>query len=155
MSLDGEPPRTRSLSDIWDEGDMQLMLRDFLWAWDEADVVTGHYIRKFDLPILQGALFEFGFPLLDQKLVSDTKTDLVDIAAMSLSQENLAALHELGESKFHMNDNWWRKVARLTPEGLSLAKTRVVQDVIQHQELRRALSEAGALKPPSLWTPSR
>jgi hypothetical protein len=153
MSLNGEKPVTYSLGSLWDEGDMQLMLGKFLQAWDAADVVTGHYVRKFDIPILQGALFEFGFPLLDQKLVSDTKTDLVDIAAMSLSQENLSSLHYLEESKFHMNDNWWRKVARLQPEGLKLAKERVVKDVIQHQALRAALNESGALRPPSLWTP--
>jgi hypothetical protein len=153
MSLNGEGPVTFGLKPLWDEGDMQLMLGKFRKAWDAADVVTGHYIRKFDLPILQGSLFEFGFPLLDQKLVVDTKTDLVGIAGMSLSQENLSALKELEESKFHMNDNWWRKVARLQPEGLRLAHTRVTKDVIQHQKLRAALAEAGALNPPSLWTP--
>ena len=154
-SLNGEGPIiVGSLNPLWDEGDMQLMLGRFRQLWDEADVVTGHYIRKFDIPILQGSLFEFGFPLLDQKLVVDTKVDLVDIAGMSLSQENLASLKELEESKFHMHDNWWRKVARLQPEGLKLAKERVVKDVIQHQNLRVALAESGALNPPSLWTPS-
>lgn len=153
MSLGGEGPITFSLRPLWDEGDMQLMLGKFRQAWDVADIVTGHYIRKFDLPILNGSLFEFGFPLLDEKLVVDTKTDLVDIQGLSKSQENLSALKELEESKFHMNDNWWRKVARLQPEGLRLAKERVVKDVIQHQKLRASLAEAGALKPPSLWKP--
>lgn len=153
MSLDGGEPVTFGLNPLWDEGDMQLMLGKFRQAWDAADVVTGHYIRKFDLPILQGSLFEFGFPLLDEKLVVDTKTDLVDIAGMSLSQENLSSLKELEESKFHMHDNWWRKVARLQPEGLRLAHERVVKDVIQHQNLRLALAEAGALNPPSPWKP--
>jgi hypothetical protein len=33
--------------------------------YNAADIVTGHYIKKFDLPILNGALFEHGLPLLD------------------------------------------------------------------------------------------
>lgn len=142
-----------SLKPTWREKDMLLMLDFFSQAWDEADIVTGHYIRKFDLPILNGSLFEFEMPLLGPKLAVDTKVDLKEIAAMSLSQENLSALKELDESKFHMNDNWWRKVARLTPEGLDLALTRVVKDVEQHTALRNKLAIAGALNPPSIWTP--
>lgn len=142
-----------SLRPTWRERDLRAMLRFFSEAYNEADIVTGHYIRKFDLPILNGSLFEFGMPLLGQKLAVDTKVDLKDIAAMSLSQENLSSLKELDESKFHMNDTWWRKVARLTPEGLDLALDRVVKDVKQHTALRAELAAAGALNPPSIWTP--
>src|SRR5690242_8588722 len=36
------------------------MLRGFVDLYDQADIVTGHYIRKHDLPIINGALLERG-----------------------------------------------------------------------------------------------
>lgn len=141
---------TVSLKPRWSERDAKRIVRTFRDLYEEADMVTGHYIAKFDLPILNGACLEWGLPPLGQKLILDTKLDLPNVAGLSLSQENLSALKELTESKFHMNDNWWRKVARLTPEGLMLATERVVSDVFQHRALRDALAEW--LKP-SVWSP--
>ena len=148
---EGEEPMTFSLASTWREKDARRMVAWFRKLYDEADKITGHYVRKFDLPILNGACLEWGLPPLGPKVVIDTKTDLVDIAGMSASQENLSSLKALEESKFHMNDNWWRKVARLTPEGLDLARTRVTADVLQHQRLRAELSEW--LAQPREWHP--
>ena len=153
-AFDDEPVEYASLSQTWNELEMFDLLMFFRERYEQADVVTGHYIRKFDLPILNGSLFEFGLPTLGPKLVIDTKTDLVDLQGLSKSQENLSALLDLEESKFHMNDNWWRKVARLTPEGLALAQERVVKDVAQHRALRQQLAMDGVLRPPSLWNPN-
>lgn len=125
----------------------------FRGLYDAADIVTGHYIRKFDLPILNGAMIEHGLPPLGKKLAQDTKVDLIGFEGLSKSQENLADMLGLAESKFKMNDAKWRQATRLVPEGVALTKKRVTQDVKQHMELRRALLEAGALKPPTLWEP--
>src|ERR1700686_2433446 len=43
------------------------MLTEFLKAYNEADMVTGHYIRGFDLPLISGALSEHGLPPLGEK----------------------------------------------------------------------------------------
>ena len=147
---DGEPVQTWTLKTTWREKDARAIITAFRDLYDEADMVTGHYIRKFDLPILNGACLEWGLPPLGRKLVLDTKVDLVDLGGLSQSQENLSALKDLEASKFHMHDNNWRKVARLTPEGLALARERVVDDVLQHQELRWEL--AGWLTP-TVWNP--
>jgi hypothetical protein len=148
---EGEDPAVFSLGTRWSEKDAKRVLRAFRQYYDAADVVTGHYIRKFDLPILNGACLEFGLDPLPAKVTIDTKSDLLDIAGLSSSQENLSALKSLYESKFHMNDNWWRKVARLTQEGLDLAYDRVYADVIQHQSLRASL--AGWFQSPEEWRP--
>ena len=129
------------------------MLAGFVELYTAADMVTGHYVRKFDLPILNGSLFEHGLPLLEDKLVSDTKTDLVTKAGISASQENLGAMLALADSKYHMNDHRWRQAARLSPAGVEEARKRVVADVRQHKKLRVALIAAGALKPPTEWRP--
>lgn len=129
------------------------MLSGFRKLWDEADLVTGHYIRKFDLPIINGALLEHGLPLLTSKLTCDTKGDLVDRAGLSASQENLSLMLSLERDKFHMSDHNWRAVARLEPEAMLACRRRVVDDVRQHKLLRAKLTAAGALKPPRTWRP--
>lgn len=147
---DNSPVQTWSLRSTWKQRDAVAIVTAFRDLYEEADMVTGHYIRKFDLPILNGACLEWGLPPLGRKLVLDTKIDLLDLGGLSQSQENLSALMTLEASKFHMHDNAWRSVARLTPEGLSLARERVVDDVIQHQELRGRLT--GWLTP-TVWSP--
>ena len=129
------------------------MLVWFRGLYKEADVVSGHYIRKFDLPILNGAMLEHGLPLLPPKLVSDTQQDLTKRAGLSASQENLGAMFGLRESKVSISDHTWRGGARLDPEAMQEIRKRVVGDVRQHKELRAKLLERGALKPPRVWAP--
>ena len=133
--------------------DLPWLLAWFRNLWDEADAVTGHYIRRFDLPILNGALLEHGFPLLTPKLVSDTKGDLVAREGMSASQENLSLMFKLGAKKYHMADYDWRAIARLEPDAMEECRKRVISDVRQHKALRKALIKAGALHPPRVWSP--
>lgn len=135
------------------ELDRAVLLADFIEAYDVADIVTGHYIRKFDLPILSGACMELEWPPLTGKLVSDTKCDLKNRAGLSASQENLAGMYQLEASKFHMGDHAWRDSTRLTKEGIALTAKRVVDDVKQHKALRERLLEAGFLNPPRRWSP--
>lgn len=129
------------------------MLTNFLKFYNEADIVTGHYIRKHDLPILNGALMEYQLPLLGKKLTSDTKLDMVRKKDMSASQESLAGMYELPHPKHHMSQPEWRLANRLTPEGIKQTKKRVVDDVAQHKALREIMIENGALGPPQLWSP--
>jgi hypothetical protein len=142
--------KTWGLGTRWTEKDARKITEAFIALYNDADAVTGHYIRKFDLPILNGACLEWGYPPLSEKLVYDTKIDLANVAGLSQSQENLASLKALDEGKFHMSDNNWRSVARLTPEGLALAKERVIDDVLQHKALRASLS---AWVKPDIWKP--
>ena len=51
-----------------DEASYREMLEAFVAAYNQADMVTGHYIRRHDLPILNGALVEEGMPPLAAKL---------------------------------------------------------------------------------------
>jgi len=135
------------------EYDVELLLLYFKDLYAAADIVTGHYIRKFDLPLINGALIEHGFAPLEKKLAQDTKIDLIEFAGLSKSQENLAEMLEIAESKFKMNDAKWRQATRLTPEGVELTRKRVTQDVLMHKEMREAMLDAALLKPPTLWEP--
>jgi hypothetical protein len=131
---------------------LEEVLSRFVAAYDEADMVTGHYIRGHDLPVLNGALLELGRAPLGDKLTHDTKNDLVNRKYLSASQENLGATLGLRAPKVKMDQAKWREANRLTPEGVELTKKRVVGDVRQHIELRQRLLEIGALRPPVMWS---
>lgn len=132
----------------------RAMLTRFREAYDEADIVTGHYIRGFDLPLLNGSLMRLGMPLLDTKLTQDTKGDLVRGHGISKSQANLGAMFELSHPKVGMNTALWAKGNMLLPDGIEATKKRVVGDVRQHVELRAKMLERGVLGPAKVWSGS-
>ena len=129
----------------------EQMLADFCEAYNEADVVTGHYIRRHDLPMVNGALLERGLPGLTPKMSSDTKMDLVRVSGVSKSQESLAAMLGIRAPKLYMSQAAWRAANRL--EHVELAERRVVLDVKQHMALRKALVARGLLGPGRVWRP--
>jgi DNA polymerase elongation subunit (family B) len=128
------------------------MLEAFREVYEDADVVTGHYIRGFDLPLLQGSMMRLGLPLLGPKLAQDTKNDLVAAQGISKSQENLGAMYELEHPKVGMNTSLWAKGNMLLPEGIEATVKRVMGDVDQHIELRREMLYHGHLGAPRLYT---
>ena len=127
------------------------MLLAFKEAFDAADMVTGHYIRGFDLPLLQGSLLRLGLPLLGDKKAQDTKNDLLRFSGASKSQENLGAMFELEHPKIPMNTTKWARANMLLPDGIEATRERVVGDVSQHIELREKMLELGALGPCPVW----
>jgi hypothetical protein len=136
-----------------DESSMHEMLSDFREVYDQADIVTGHYIRRHDLPILNGAMVENGLLPLDTKLTSDTKLDLINWKDLPQSQEYLSSMYGLSRPKHHMSQHEWREANRLTEAGIRATYERVTKDVRQHKQLRAHLVEAEALGPPQLWRP--
>lgn len=134
-------------------GEMSLreMLMHFQYVYGMADIVTGHFIRGHDLPMINSACIEQQLPMLTDKWTHDTKIDLVPGKGLSRSQESLAAMLGLERPKVHMTQADWREANRLTPEGLARTRERVVGDVRQNMELRAKLLELGYLKPPVLW----
>jgi hypothetical protein len=127
------------------------MLEGFRYFYDLADVVTGHYIRKYDLPNINGGMLEFGLKPLGPKLVCDTKQDLVKMQGISLSQESIGDIVGTTTRKYHMTQAMWRAANRF--EQTELTKTRVVEDVRMHQQMRLKLQELKMLSPPRMWYP--
>jgi hypothetical protein len=133
------------------ETDPVDMLLAFVEQYNEADMVTGHFITGHDLGHINAALMEYQMPLLQSKLVQDTKTLLPKKKGMSSSQENLAAMLLLEHDKVKMDQTKWRDANRLTKEGIEKSRHRVVGDVKQHMEMRLKLLELGYLAPPKMW----
>lgn len=147
-----EPKKVKCL--LLGESSPQEMLEEFIGLYEEAGMVTGHYIRGFDLPLINASLMEYGYPALSQKLTQDTKLDMIRRHGASNSQENIAAQLDLKADKIGMTQEDWRKANRLTPEGLEKTRKRAVGDVIQHIEMRQQMLERGWLGKPRLWTPN-
>lgn len=133
------------------EADPVEMLEAFRAAYDRADMVTGHYIRGFDLPLINGALTEYLRPALSDKLSCDTKLDLVRRHGISGSQENIGAMLHLDHPKVSMDQAKWRSANRLTAKGRAEVRKRVIGDVQQHCEMRLRLLELGYLGPAKVW----
>ena len=122
----------------------RMMLQNFCAFYARAEMVTGHYILRHDLPLLNGAMLEHGLAPLAPVYVSDTKIHLVKRKYLSASQEALSGMLGLAEQKHHLSNHDWREANRLTPEGIVATRTRVIDDVRQHKALRRELLLRGA-----------
>lgn len=128
------------------------MLKAFLVALEQADVITGHYIRKHDLPLIVDHCIRLGLELPKPVLTQDTM-DMVSIKGLGKSQENLATTFGLAAEKHHMTGASWRRANDLSPEGQAGTRKRVIDDVIQHKALREELLARGVLRTPRLWRP--
>jgi hypothetical protein len=133
--------------------DPEEMLTIFVNRYEEADIVTGHYIRKHDLPIINGSLIEFGMPTLSKKMTSDTKMDLVKFSDIPKNQEYLGAIMGTKQPKVPMTQADWRQANRFTPEGIERTRKRVVADVRQQLQMRKELIRRGLLREPQIWRP--
>jgi hypothetical protein len=136
---------------------MPHLLEEFRADFDRADIVTGHYILRHDLPIINAMLYEQRMPLLGDKRASDTKLHMFTKADLPATQEYLLEQLEvtcpLGITleKFHMTQPKWREANRLSPIGWDLTKRRVTSDVHAHWHMREAMLAAGWLSAPTVW----
>ena len=147
----GEPGPIHAL--CLGEVPFRTMLLGFVAAYVQADLVTGHNIRKHDLRILNGALLEEGLSPLPCKLVCDTYLDLKKKGGVSGSQQELSLRLGVRSPKVGMSQADWREANRLTPEGIDKTRRRVVGDVRQHVQLRKELLRRDWLRPPTMWSP--
>lgn len=130
------------------------ILEAFLEAYDRADVLMGHYIRKHDLPLLNDHCIRLGLKPISErprKWTIDTKMDFVQVKALGLSQDNLSVMLKLDDKKHHMSGSDWRTANSLTPEGQAEAVERVTSDVRQNMALYTALRQREALRPMVQW----
>ena len=147
-------PESRTFVWLLGEDEPEYMLEGFRAWYDLADVVTGHFIRGFDLPNVNAAMMEYGLKPLVDKWTVDTKLDLVKKQGLSGSQESLAAMLGVKAPKVQMDQTKWREANRLTPEGIALTRERVVGDVTQHIEMLAEMRRRGLVGPGKLWSPS-
>lgn len=151
--VDGEPEDMQVHYITKDERSHKRMFKAVRERFRQADMVTGHYIRGYDLPNLNANFIEWDVEPLNDTLAHDTKLDLVKHTGMSKSQENLSAMAGIEAPKIQMDVPAWREANRLTRRGLERTIERVVGDVIQNIHLRAWLMERDLLSTPRVWRP--
>jgi hypothetical protein len=90
--VDGKPKGLRCWLLTPERASLDKMLTEFRKRYEQADIVTGHYITGHDLPVLNGAYLRRGLAPLGSKLAHDTSTNLKRRKYVSKSQESLGAM---------------------------------------------------------------
>lgn len=128
----------------------EQMLDGFLEVYDEAAVVTGHNLLRFDLPILNAELLRSGYPPLGAKLVQDTMR-IVRTKGFKKGQDNILTLLDAPVQKLAMNWQEWQDAYE--EPGWETVIERVRSDVQGHKLMRREMIARGWLKPAVMWRP--
>lgn len=148
--LDGDEPTSVVLDRDMDS--TALIMEGIVEAVESADLVVGHFIRGFDLPVLAGELETLGWTPFDPVLTLDTKTDRLTTMGISESLENLVARYELTHAKIPMNEpRWSEHNLWQTPRSVEWVRERVEGDVVSTKELYLAMQDR--LKGPKAWDP--
>lgn len=135
------------------ESSVDEMLNGFRALYEQADIVTGHYIRAHDLPLINAAMVQSGYDMLEPIQTIDTCMGLPKMKDVPKSQEHIAAMLGVKAPKIKMSTADWDEANRLTEEGVALTRQRVIGDVHQHMAMFKKLQERKLLTPPKPWTP--
>ena len=135
---------------LYDRKARRRFLQPLLDAIDDADVLTGHNVIRFDLPVLQAEVMRLELPSLPRKLVQDT-IRLPRSKGFKKGQDNLAVLMQVEAEKLPLNFEQW--AAAYAEPGLETVKERVGGDVRQHMLIRDQMRARGWLAAPRMWGP--
>lgn len=135
---------------FYDVAARRRFLKPLLAALDEADVVTGHNVLRFDLPVLQAEVMRLGLPSLRPVLVQDT-IRLPRSKGFKKGQDNLGVLLDVPLGKLPLNFQQWADA--YAENDLATVKERVATDVRQHMLIRQQMRARGWLRPPRMWAP--
>ncbi len=128
------------------------MLKPLVKAINEADMLTGHNLLRFDLPVLQSELLRLGLDSIGPQLVQDTMR-IIKTKGFKKGQDNLGALLRSNQQKLSLSWQNWEDA--YDEKDWQTIKDRAVSDVIQHKEIREMMLEKGWLRKVSMWYPRR
>jgi len=126
----------------------KVMLRPLLAAIREADMLTGHNILRFDLPVLNAEAMRLGLRPIGKVLVQDTMRVRKSLG-FKKGQDNLSVRYKTPGEKLSLSWQQWQD-AYDTP-GWPLIIERCVTDVQDHKNIRAAMLHEGHLKDPIIW----
>lgn len=124
------------------------MLAELLEQINKANMLTGHNIGRFDLPIVNAEAMRLGLEPIREVLIEDTMR-LVRSKGFKKGQDNLGKLFKTENDKLALDWQGWQDA--YDEEGWGTIRERCESDVVQHKQLRLALKEANYLKPPRMW----
>jgi hypothetical protein len=124
-------------------------LAPLLKALRSADVLTGHNILRFDLPVLNAECLRCGLEPLRQISVQDT-IKLPRTKGFKKGQDDLSRAFGVKLKKKGLTWTEWDEAYE--EDGWPKAVDRCVSDVRQHKELRAKLLDRGVLRERT-WRP--
>jgi len=127
------------------------MLARFRAVYEKANIVTGHNIRKYDLPLVNAEMLRFGMTPLPATLTQDTLRQITRTTGMKRDQDNLGKLLNTETDKHAMSWQDWQDA--YAESGWGGVRKRVVTDVVGHKQIRARMIEDGWIKPPVIWRP--
>ena len=126
------------------------MLKPLLEAISEAEMLTGHNLLRFDLPVLASECMRLGLPVVRPILVQDTMR-IARAKGFKRGQDNLAELFDVPIKKLALSWQGWQHAYE--EPNWQTVKDRAESDVMAHKILRERLLERRLLKPPVRWRP--
>lgn len=124
------------------------MLEPLLEEIRKADMVTGHNLLRFDLPVLAAECMRLGLPLVGRKLVQDTMR-FKRTKGFKKGQDNLITLTKTPIAKIPLSWQEWQEAYE--EKGWAGIKERCETDVLGHKILRERLLERKWLRDPVWW----
>lgn len=140
------PKLVEYLTTYWDpkRGLVMQDLGPFLAALSQADAVTGHNIKRHDIPLTNGHALRYGLKPIAWPAPLDTLQMFPKTGGISKSQENLAALYDLAEQKMRVPLPVWERASRGEPAASKIVVDRCISDVRGHAELYTKIREQRA-----------
>lgn len=126
------------------------MLEELLEAISQADIVTGHNLIRFDLPVVQAECLRLGLPPLKSVLVDDTMSVLKS-KGLKKGQDDISQLLGVPVEKQAMTWQQWQDA--YAEKDWPKIRSRAESDVLAHKLMRARMRELGWLKPPRRWKP--
>jgi DNA polymerase elongation subunit (family B) len=135
---------------LYEKPDLRAyMLSKLIAEIRKADMVTGHNLIRFDLPVVNAECLRLGIEPLGEVLVQDTMR-LVRAKGFKKGQDNIGQLLKLPAEKQSMTWQQWQD--GYEEPNWKTIRSRCESDVLMHKQMRTRLLELGWLKPPKRWS---
>jgi DNA polymerase elongation subunit (family B) len=125
-------------------------LRPFLDVLATADVVMGHNLLRFDLPVLNAEMLRCGVNPLKPIRVQDT-IRLPKTKGLKKGQDNLSTV--LGTTAQKQAMTWAEWDMAYEEDGWREIRSRAESDVVQNKEMWQRMKDEGWSKPAVWWKP--
>lgn len=127
-----------------------FMLSKLVAEIRKADMVTGHNITRFDLPVVNAECLRLGLEPLPSVLVQDTMA-LIKTKGFKKGQDNIGELLSVPLQKKSLSWQGWQDAYE--EKGWKGVVERCESDVLMHKQMRQKMLDLGWLRPPKRWTP--
>ena len=136
---------------FFDRDRRAALIAPLLEAIEEADVLQGHNIVRFDLPVLNAECMRLGLPTLGRQMVADT-IKMIRTKGFKKGQDNIGVLLDVPLRKRALNWQEWDD-AYSEGEPWPVVQDRVRTDVLQHRMIAAEMGRRGWLKMRKVWYP--